>query len=199
MQFRYDPKTINNKYRPIISIMGSSSNGEDTPLFSTAFNIGKIIAEHNITVANGGYTGIMDTTAKGSQSVGGKAIGITTDEITKHPPSKYLTEEFREPTLSTRMQQLISIADYFLILPGSTGTLTELALIWDMMKLDLLPIKPIILFSDKWNKIFNLMFVEEDNIVPSSLWKKDKEVKDSTYFIDSIESLIDILNKFNRD
>ncbi|OLS16905.1 MAG: LOG family protein ORF6 in fasciation locus [Candidatus Heimdallarchaeota archaeon LC_3] len=189
LETRYSIDEIKSKYNPIITVFGSSTCNENSKLYVLASNIGEIIAKNGYTTASGGYTCVMSGIAKGSTKNGGRSIGITTDEITSVKPSKYLTEEFREYTLMSRLEILINISDAFVVLPGSSGTLTELALVWDKQKLGLIPVKPCYLIGKTWHKIFNIIFKNNDSLVNKSHWKKDEEVENACVLINELHDL----------
>jgi len=182
-------------YKPIATVFGSSTCQPGSPLYELAYEVGKKLANYGYSVANGGYTGTMDATAKGAKDTEGRAIGITTQEINKVVPSPYLVELFEEQTLNDRLETLIQLGDIYVYLPGSTGTLTELALALDKQKLGLVPIKPNILVGETWHEIFELLFVRTNPLVPKSSWKKDTEVQKSTFLVHEITQLDGILEK----
>lgn len=192
---RHSIEKIKNSYSPIVTVYGSSSSTENSQLYNNTVLLGEKIASLDLVVASGGYTGIMDAVSKGAAQHNGRVIGITTDEITKVQPSKYLTEEFRETTLMTRLELLQGIADYHLFVEGSTGTLTELSLLWDKMKLGLLPLKPIFLFDKTWHQIFELLFHNDHE---KSIWKLDAEVEQNTYLFSSLDILCEKLESLKR-
>lgn len=194
---RHNIQEIKDLYRnPIVSVYGSSSSTATSQLYNETVSLGEKLSELNIVIASGGYTGIMDAISKGFSNENGKkgvAIGITTDEITRVQPSQFLSKEFREETLMTRLDLLQGIADYHVFLEGSTGTLTELSLLWDKMKLGLLPLRPIFLFDETWRQIFELLF---HNGHEKSVWKLEKEVEELTIKVLSINELYERLATF---
>lgn len=187
---RHSIEKIKKDYSPIVSVYGSSSSGENSQLYRDTVLLGEKLATLDFCIASGGYSGIMDAVSKGVAKNNGRVIGITTDEITKVKPSKFLTQEFRELSLMTRLELLQGIADYHLFLEGSTGTLTELSLLWDKQKLGLLPLKPIFLFDETWHQIFELLF---HNNHEKSIWKLDKEVEQNTYRFKRLDDLLNTL------
>jgi predicted Rossmann-fold nucleotide-binding protein len=48
-------------------------------------------------------------------------------------------------------------ADAFIVLKGSMGTLAELALVWNLAKIDAQHRKPIILLGDAWARVLRVM------------------------------------------
>ncbi len=192
---RHSIEKIKKDYNPIVSVYGSSSCTEGSELYRNTVILGEKISSLDFVVASGGYTGIMDAVSKGVVNRKGKVIGITTDEITRVQPSRYLTEEFREISLMTRLELLQGIADYHVFLEGSTGTLTELSLLWDKQKLGLLPLKPIFLLDETWHKIFDLLFHNDHE---KSVWKLDKDVEELTYLFSSVDDLFKRLQTLNQ-
>jgi uncharacterized protein (TIGR00725 family) len=188
---RHSIKDIRLAYNPIITVYGSSTCKEGSKLYDQTINIGKMLSNLHFTVASGGYTCTMDAISRGASLEGGKVIGITTDEITKVNPSVYLSEEFRETNLMTRIDLLHGIADAHLCLAGSTGTLSELSILWDKQKLGLLPIRPIFLLYSTWHSIYDLLFKKSD--IPKSQWKLDDEVENNTHVVTSAIDLRDQL------
>lgn len=183
---RHSIEKVKSKYSPILSVYGSSAASETSQLYRDTIKIGEKLSSLDIVIASGGYTGIMDAISRGIANKKGQAIGITTDEITRVQPSKFLTEEYRESSLMTRLELLQGIADYHLFLEGSTGTLTELSLLWDKQKLGLLPLRPIFLFDNTWNQVFKLLF---HNNHEKSIWKLEKEVEQNTHVFSSLDEL----------
>ena len=190
---RHSIDKIKELYNPIISIYGSSSSTTSSSLYKNTVLLGEKLTELKAVIASGGYTGIMDAISKGVSNKDGIAIGITTDEITKVQPSDFLKQEFREESLMTRLDLLQGIADYHVFLEGSTGTLTELSLLWDKMKLGLLPLRPIFLFDTTWHQVFELLF---HNGHEKSIWKLDKEVENLTIKVSSMNDLFEKLSAY---
>lgn len=139
-----------------ITIFGSSLPRQGDKEYEDAYSIGKKLGEKGYNVCSGGFQGIMDAVSKGAKEVGGEAIGITVS-LFGAQSSKYLTREIKCDTLFERLDSLIAIADGFIILPGGTGTLLELSLVWEMMNKNLSDIKPVACLGEIWNKIASPM------------------------------------------
>ncbi|MDH7605082.1 MAG: LOG family protein, partial [Melioribacter sp.] len=72
-------------------------------------------------------------------------------------PSKYLTREIKCKTLFERLQNLIKYGDAYIVLNGGTGTLVELAVVWELINKNLLNEKPFACHGSMWKEIVNLM------------------------------------------
>ena len=115
----------------IVTVFGTSKAGPGDEVFEMAETLGRLLAEHGFTVANGGYGGTMLAGAKGAASVGGRVIGVTCTAFKRGRANGYITEEISTDRLSERLAKLIELGDAYIVLPGGTGTLLELADVWE--------------------------------------------------------------------
>jgi len=115
-----------------VTIFGSSLPGEGTAAYEEARHLGRRLAESGFAVCNGGYKGLMEASARGAREAGGHTIGVT---CTLWPASAnpWIAEEIRTQSFLERLRTLIERGDAYVVLPGGTGTLAELALVWEMM------------------------------------------------------------------
>ncbi|KAB2837591.1 MAG: LOG family protein, partial [Melioribacteraceae bacterium] len=71
--------------------------------------------------------------------------------------SKYLTEEIKCDTLFNRLENLINKGDAYIVLPGGTGTLLELSLVWEYFNKGITHVKPFACFGEMWNKLSKII------------------------------------------
>jgi uncharacterized protein (TIGR00730 family) len=111
-----------------IAVFCSSSNNIAFHYKQAAFHLGELIAESGNTLVYGGATGgLMDSVAEGAHSKNGKIIGVIAQAILKMDRKSALpTELILVETLSERKVQMRVISDFFIVLPGSFGTLDEM-------------------------------------------------------------------------
>jgi len=116
----------------IVTVFGSSLLCEGTPAYQEARELGHALGESGFTVCNGGYAGLMEASARGAQEAGGHTIGITCS-LWPRPANRWIQEEVRTASFPERIMTLIARGDAYLVLPGGTGTLAELAMAWELM------------------------------------------------------------------
>src|SRR5512143_776713 len=139
-----------------ISVFGGSQPKEGDPGYLEALELGKLLAEAGHTVLTGGYIGTMEAVSRGAYEAGGHVIGVTCDDIEawrKVKANPWVKEERRFPTLEGRLNELVHACDAALALPGGPGTLTEIALTWNLMIVDAMPRKPLILIGTGWESV----------------------------------------------
>lgn len=111
-----------------LAVFCGSKNGNN-PLFAKqATELGKLMAENNVTlVYGGGSAGIMGTIADSVMENGGKVTGIIPKLLLEwEVQHRGITELIICDDMHVRKRKLYSLCDAALILPGGFGTLDEL-------------------------------------------------------------------------
>lgn len=142
--------------KKIVTVFGSSLPLEGEEEYQTAFHLGKRLAKAGFDVCSGGNQGIMDAVSKAAIKSGGKAIGVTVKHFDTNP-SQNLSERIQTNTLYERLDKMVQLGDAFIILQGGTGTLFELAAVWEMINKEFIKKKPIACHSKMWNDIVDVM------------------------------------------
>jgi hypothetical protein len=140
----------------VITVFGSARPEEGDSQFTEAYSLGKSLAAAGFILCNGGYGGTMEAAARGARECNGHTIGVTVDNFGRQA-NRYIEKEIREPTLLDRLQRLVSLGDAYVVLRGGTGTLLELALVWELINKGLMTPKPFILLGEFWNDLVRTM------------------------------------------
>ena len=139
-----------------ITVFGSSKPVETDEQYKLAYELGSLLAINGFDVCTGGFFGIMEAVSKGAVENGGKAIGVTVNNWGPDA-NKYLTKEIKCSSLFERINKLIETGDAFIVLQGGTGTLLELAMVWELSNKGLMDNKPILCHSSMWGGIVSIM------------------------------------------
>jgi len=146
-----------------VTVFGGSQPREGSQAYTEAVQIGQLLARQGHAVLTGGYAGTMEAVSRGANEAGGHVIGVTCAEIEywrKVPPNRWVKEERRFETLRQRLDALIDGCDAALALPGGPGTLTEISLMWNLMIVDALPRRPLILIGRGWQAMLDQAYSE---------------------------------------
>jgi len=174
-----------------VSVFGGSQPKEDSTAYAEAMELGKLLAQRGHTVLTGGYIGVMEAVSRGAQEAGGHVIGVTCEDIEAWRPIKanaWVMEEIRKKTLVERLHTLIHESDAALALPGGPGTLTEISLMWNLMTVESLHRRPLILIGDGWQSVFDQFFRGLDAYVPAHQREILRFAKDAQTAVDILES-----------
>lgn len=154
-----------------VSVFGGSQPVEGDPAYAQAYALGRGLALQGHTVLTGGYIGTMEAVSRGAAEAGGHVIGVTCAEIERWRPvgpNRWVKEEWRCETLIERLQRIIRASQAWIGLPGGPGTLTEIALTWNLMIIGSIPTRPLILIGDGWRRLFEQMFNDLGTYTPLS-------------------------------
>ena len=144
-----------------VSVFGGSQPREGDAAYKEARLLGELLAQRGHIVLNGGYIGTMEAVSRGASDAGGHVIGVTCEDIEqwrKVSANRWVKEEIRRKTLMDRLQVLIEECDAAISLPGGPGTLTEIALTWNLMIVESMRRIPLILVGDGWQSVFAQVF-----------------------------------------
>lgn len=146
----------------VITIFGTSRAKAGDVVYDEAVELGRQLGRAGFAIANGGYGGTMQAAASGAAEAGGVVYGITCNAFKKARANEFVSQEIKTDSLQARLNKLIEIGDAYVVLQGGTGTLLELAEVWELknkkfMKAD----KPIILLGSFWQPLVELMAIDD--------------------------------------
>ncbi|MFA5240211.1 MAG: LOG family protein [Phycisphaerae bacterium] len=139
-----------------ITIFGTSKSSD--AVYALAYETGRLLAQAGFAIANGGYDGTMLAAAKGAAEAGGEAIGVTCSAFKRGKANEYITREIVTSSLDERLDTLVNIGCAYVVLPGGTGTLLELAKVWELKNKGFIKEdKAIILVGGFWKPLVDLV------------------------------------------
>jgi uncharacterized protein (TIGR00730 family) len=174
-----------------ISVFGSSQPREDDTVYLEAMELGRLLAQRGHTVLTGGYIGTMEAVSRGAKEAGGHVIGVTCEDIEtwrKVRANSWVMEEIKKKTLEERLHILIHESDAALALPGGPGTLAEISLMWNLMVVESLHRRPLILIGDGWQSVFDQFFKGLDAYIPAHQREILKFAQDAHTAVEMLES-----------
>jgi uncharacterized protein (TIGR00725 family) len=160
----------------IITVFGSSRPQESDEEYVEARELGQLLADRGFALCTGGYGGVMEAVSRGAKEVGGKVYGVTA-EFFARKANEWVDVEVRMKTWEERLFELIRLADGFVACKGGTGTLVELAVVWEMLNKGVMPAKPFIALGDFWTPILERVREVEQGPRPSTEAPKWAEAK----------------------
>ncbi len=142
----------------VVSVFGTGRARPGEPVYAFAEQVGRMLAEAGFAIANGGYRGVMEATAKGAAQAGGTVIGVTCSAFKNSVANAYVTREVVTGSLDERLDTLVRLGRAYVVLPGGTGTLLELATVWELKNKRFLDQgKPIVLAGEFWRPLVDLV------------------------------------------
>ena len=152
-----------------VTVFGGAQPQLGSPAYQEAYELGRLLARAGHAVLTGGYIGTMEAVSQGANQAGGHVIGVTCDEIERWRNTRanpWVVEERHFVTMQERLDELIHACDAAVALPGGPGTLTEIALSWNLMIVDSMPPKPLILIGEGWKTTMSTFMSQLDAYIP---------------------------------
>lgn len=177
----------------MVAVYGSARVLPGEAEYQDALAVGQALAKAGYTVMTGGYAGVMAAASEGAAAAGGHVIGVTVRELEAIGESRtngWVREEIRCDTLRERLYHLVDRPDAYVLMPGGTGTMQELAEVWQQMRMGAIPKRPIICYGDFWPQLLRPMM--ETRYVGDS----DRELLHTVYEPDE---LVDYLSNWKSE
>lgn len=113
------------KRKPIVAVIGASQSTQQDEEY--AYEIGRLLAQENWILINGGLEGVMEASAKGASLEKGIVVGILPGPEAS-AANAYITIPLATNMFWGRNAIIAQAADIFVAIGGSYGTLSEIAL-----------------------------------------------------------------------
>jgi hypothetical protein len=138
----------------IVTVFGSSRPEAGDQDYEEARALGNALAKRGLAVCSGGYGGTMEAASRGAKEGGGKTYGVTAEFFGKKA-NTWVDVEVRKKTWDERLFSLIEMGDGFVACKGGTGTLVELAVVWEMLNKGVMAGKPMVALGEFWRPILD--------------------------------------------
>ena len=185
-----------------ITIFGSRGPRPGDEAYTRAAGFAKLFASKGFQVVTGGYSGTMEAASLGaaeghklaSSAVNSppNIVGILSPQsfCERNPyGNEFLTHPVIVRNLSSRLQSTVLLSEYFLVMGGTIGTITELFLVWNSAV-----VRPnycgvpqrIFLLRSAWEKVVM------DVVAATGIFPSDVAV---LTFVDSAEEVLALVEK----
>jgi uncharacterized protein (TIGR00730 family) len=140
--------------KKIITVFGSSRPEEGHVDYAEALELGRALATSGFTVCTGGYGGVMEAVSRGAGEAGGHVLAVTSTFF-RSRTNRWVQEETSVATWQERLFELVRLGDGYVACKGGTGTLVELAVVWEMLNKKAMAQRPFVVLGDFWQPILD--------------------------------------------
>lgn len=151
-----------------ITVFGSGTAEENSTDFIMAEKFGELVAQNGWELFNGGYYGVMLAVSRGAANYDGKSTGIIWQGYNRNP-NNYLTAVIECESYYDRLIKLVESSDIYVVFPGGSGTLMELATVWALSERNLLSRKLVITIGEQWRELIQLVSFYNEHSFESGL------------------------------
>lgn len=136
----------------VVTVFGSSRPRPGDPHYEEAQALGAALAAKGLVVCSGGYSGVMEAVSRGAKEAGGRTLAVTA-EFFRGRANSWVDEEIRVRTWQDRLFELVKRGRGYVACPGGTGTLVELAVVWEMLNKGAMSRKPLAVLGEFWQPV----------------------------------------------
>jgi uncharacterized protein (TIGR00730 family) len=156
----------------IVTVFGSSRPREGDAEYAAARALGAQLASRGFVVCSGGYGGVMEGVSRGAKEAGGRTLAVTA-KFFRARANRWVDEEIRVNTWQERLFELVKRGAGYVVCRGGTGTLVELAVVWEMLNKGAMAKKPIVVLGNFWQPVIER--VREVELGHKSRWGEQAE------------------------
>lgn len=135
-----------------VSIFGSARITADSQEYQRVYQLAKMLASKNVDIVTGGGPGLMEAANAGAKEGSGdsRSFGLHIELPFEADTNSHLDVKYHHRRFSSRLDEFMRISHAVVITPGGIGTLLELFYTWQLMQVDHISARPIILMGDMW-------------------------------------------------
>ena len=169
-----------NYYR--VSIFGSARIKEGTSDYTQVYDLAKKLAQNKTDIVTGGGPGLMEAANAGAKdgSSDSKSFGLHIDLPFETTPNEHLDVTYHHKKFSSRLDEFMRISHAVIVTPGGIGTILELLYTWQLIQVQHISERPIILLGGMWEGLVEWMKSEplKKNLISKNDFKNIIIVKD---------------------
>lgn len=145
-----------------VCIFGSARIKPDTELYTLAYHLASELASRGIDIVTGGGPGLMEAANKAAKDLcqdrKGRSIGLPIQLPFETDANSHLDVKRNHRRFSSRLDEFMRISHAIVVTPGGIGTILELFYAWQLLQVQHVSARPIILLgSDMWGTLIQWM------------------------------------------
>ena len=183
-----------------VSIFGSARIKKGTNDYTQVYDLARKLAQYKTDIVTGGGPGLMEAANSGAKdgSSDSKSFGLHIDLPFETSPNDHLDITYHHKKFSSRLDEFMRISHAVIVTPGGIGTILELLYTWQLIQVNHISSRPIILVGEMWDGLIDWMRSEPLN-------KKliDKTDFNNIEIVQNVDEVIALLqphiNKFYKD
>ena len=142
-----------------VSIFGSARIKPETDEYIQVYKLAKQLVKNKVDIVTGGGPGLMEAANLGAKDVKSKSksFGLHIDLPFETSPNKHLDITYHHKRFSSRLDEFMRISHAVIVTPGGIGTVLELLYTWQLIQVNHISKRPVILLGDMWNGLIEWM------------------------------------------
>lgn len=142
-----------------VCIFGSARIKPESQLYQQAYDLATELSKRGVDIVTGGGPGLMEAANKAAKDVGSKSrsIGLPIELPFESDANTHLDVKHHHRRFSSRLDEFMRISHAIIVTPGGIGTILELFYTWQLIQVDHIKPRPIILMGEMWKGLLDYM------------------------------------------
>ncbi len=144
-----------------VCIFGSARIGSDSAIYQQVEKLAEALSRLGVDIVTGGGPGLMEAANKGAKagSQGAWSIGLPIELPFESDANSHLDVKSQHRRFSSRLDEFMRLSHAVIIVPGGIGTLLELFYTWQLMQVNHIKPRPLVLLADddSWLQLMDWM------------------------------------------
>jgi uncharacterized protein (TIGR00730 family) len=137
-----------------VCIFGSARISPQSQIYKMVEDLAEAMARHGVDIVTGGGPGLMEAANKGAKkgSSGAWSIGLPIELPFESDANSHLDLKSQHKRFSSRLDEFMRMTHAVVVVPGGIGTLLELLYTWQLLQVEHIKPRPILLLAndDVW-------------------------------------------------
>lgn len=170
-----------------VSIFGSARIKPDTAEYKQVYSLAKQLASRGVDIVTGGGPGLMEAANAGAKEGGNvsRSFGLHIELPFEADTNSHLDVKYLHRRFSSRLDEFMRMSHAVIVTPGGIGTLLELLYTWQLMQVNHIAERPLILMGEMWKGLIDWL---EDGPLKEQLM--DQKDFDRLIYAKSIDEVV---------
>jgi uncharacterized protein (TIGR00730 family) len=188
-----------------VCIFGSARIGPASPIYAMVEELAGALSRVGVDIVTGGGPGLMEAANKGAKlgssgSSGSRSIGLPIDLPFETDANSHLDVKSQHRRFSSRLDEFMRLSHAVVVVPGGIGTILELFYTWQLLQVEHIKHRPLLLLAtdEIWETF--LRWLEDWPLKQQLMSQSDFE---KVQVVRSVEDVIKALEpdieRFRRD
>jgi uncharacterized protein (TIGR00730 family) len=171
-----------------VCIFGSARIKPDTEDYNRVYKLAAALSEQGIDIVTGGGPGLMEAANRGAKAASkrSRSIGLPITLPFEGDSNSHLDVKYQHRRFSSRLDEFMRISHAVVVTPGGIGTILELMFTWQLLQVEHMQARPVILLGkDMWGGFLDWLkeVPLEQNLMNASDF-------DQIILVDSVEEVM---------
>lgn len=176
-----------------VSIFGSARIKPETAEYKEVYLLAKKLASRGVDIVTGGGPGLMEAANSGAKdgSTMSRSFGLHIELPFEADTNSHLDVKYLHRRFSSRLDEFMRMSHAVIVTPGGIGTLLEMFYTWQLMQVNHIAPRPLILMGEMWEGLME--WLETGPLAQRLMDQKDF---DRLTFAKSVDEVIQHLEPY---